>query len=235
MRLAHLQRHTLLVHSETKLLPHECSHEGCEKRFALPHQLKRHSSVHEKEEIRSPTTEDGPPRTRVRKPKPVKNFVCNENGCTFVAHGKRELAQHGKEVHPVIENVTGDQSFLCTEEGCEKVYTRKSAMLKHVQTAHHDLRPFVCPMCQSAFGFKNVLQRHTAKCQIESTQPTQSEVQNEMPNADDVTEASNMILGMLMNLTGVGYEAERPFACPNCRSRFLRQYDLDRHHRTCQQ
>lgn len=229
MRQAHLQRHSVLMHSENKPLPYECDKKGCEKRFALPHQLKRHQAVHEKEQTRSPTSSTSE-RPRVRKPKPVKNFVCEEADCTFVAHGMRQLAQHIKEVHPVEESAVDTQLFRCTEQGCEKAYTRKSAMRKHVQTAHHDVRPFVCPMCQSAFGFKNILQRHMAKCQVES-QPAQPDLEPADSVADDVTEASNMIMG----LTGMGYEAERPFPCPNCRSRHLRQYDLNRHLRTCQQ
>jgi predicted Zn-ribbon and HTH transcriptional regulator len=108
-------------------------------------------------------------------------------------------------------------------------------MLKHVQTAHHDFRPFVCPMCQSAFGFKNVLQRHMARCHVDLDKGQAVDRQDDASasNPDDVVEASNMIVEMIMNLTGVQYEDARPFACEHCRFRFRRKYDLDRHQQKC--
>lgn len=214
-------------------MPHECLHDGCGKRFALLHQLKRHLKVHEKEQTRSPTAETT--KQRIRKTKIPKNFVCNESGCTFVARGKRELSQHTNETHQTTENFPAPQSFRCTETSCDKVYSRRSAMLKHVQTAHHDFRPFVCPMCQSAFGFKNVLQRHMTRCHVnpDERQSVNQDAEPVASNPDDVVEASNMIVDMIMNLTGVRYEVERPFACERCRCRFHRQYDLDRHQKLC--
>ena len=43
---------------------------------------------------------------------------------------------------------------------CEKSYKRKEHLLRHMQTSHSELRPFVCKVCAHTFSRKDRLLRH---------------------------------------------------------------------------
>lgn len=219
VRKSHLERHQSLVHPSTELTkPFECSVDGCEKAFSLAHQLKRHIGVHEK-----------PPKLRkVKQPKPAspkRIFKCDETGCDFQCESKVNLGKHMKSVHvkPKAAEPATRHKFRCGEIGCGKLFTTSFALDKHIQTVHLDLRPFECRLCQSAFGHKHLLARHMKRYHENADDEPQS--QPEVPADEGPVDAASIIAG----LSGLTYEAERPFACPDCRRRYFRQYDLDRH------
>lgn len=236
LRIDHLQRHTVLLHQNSPKT-FLCHHEGCGKAFALSHQLKRHLQVHEKQAMRlaNPEVEAEP---EPKRPRPSKTFVCGHPDCTYTSQSRTELSRHRREAHPTTsvasrrrqEEQPLEGGYKCTH-GCDRIFTRKFAMQKHVQTVHLDLRPFECPICQSSFGHKHLLKRHMDKCHSDSAQQedVDKSENNVTTEACDLLDASSMILG----LSGLAYEAERPFACPSCRARFIRQYDLDRHAKSC--
>lgn len=107
--------------------------------------------------------------------------------------------------------------------GCGKSFTRKHALKVHVQTVHENARPFECPICQSTFGHKHLLARHIS---------TVHEVSNSLKASDEPPEVGETVSVELTAsefLGGLAYERDRPFPCNQCRLRFSRQYDLDRH------
>ncbi len=228
----------MLTHSSSPATekPFKCSLNGCDKAFSLAHQLKRHLLVHdriisESSSICGSATSSCSSETDASfelQPTPKrsrKTFFCGVENCTFTCVSKRELKKHHSEVHE-RSSTTSSKDFLCTQDGCGKSFTRKFARDKHIQTVHLDIRPFECRICQSSFGHKHLLKRHMENCHEGNTNTgtvPNSEVQ------EDLIDASSLILG----LSGLAYEAERRFGCPNCRSRFLRQYDLDRHLKGC--
>lgn len=163
--------------------------------------------------------------------KPTRTYPCGEDGCDFQTSTKIELAKHMRENHRLARTKTPaaekSSCFPCTEPDCGKVFTRKFALQKHIETVHLDLRPFECPICQSTFGHKILLNRHTDKSHADITEETAHQP-SKGPDKE-TQETTSMIIG----LSGLAYEAERPFSCASCRQRFLREYDLERHANTC--
>lgn len=206
-----MQRHKKLVHSSEGSKPFPCTYDGCEKRFALGHQLKRHLLVHEKEpKVKAP-------KVKARSVKIPRTFVCGE--CDFQTVNKRELTSHQKAKHSPSKAKAGPIAVHECEE-CQKVFSKKSALITHINTVHLDLRPFECPVCQSSFGYKAILQRH-----MKSMHDIEKEKE---PTEEEIAQESEEV-PLALSLSAMTYEAERPFSCDGCRRRFFRQYDLDRH------
>lgn len=130
-----------------------------------------------------------------------------------------------KAEHSAHDSDTGEgKAFKCVEPGCEKGFTRKFAMETHRKIVHLDERRFECQICQSAFGYKQLLIKHMKRVHNEG----HSEEEEVDPEERVTTPMST-----LMELSGLAYEAEKELGCPHCRARFSRQYDLDRHLKVC--
>lgn len=200
--------------------PFNCDSEGCEKSFSLAHQLKRHLGVHEKP-AKVPKVKSSKPAS------PKRTLRCHELGCGFECDSRAALGKHMRSVHvgPKVAKQSCPEVHRCSEEGCGKTFSRKYALQKHVETVHLDIRPFECRICQSSFGHNHLLTRHLKSCHGEDRSDAEAEVEVQEQPDDNPADAASIIAG----LSGLTYEAERPFACSNCRLRFFRQYDLDRH------
>lgn len=67
-----LKAHMCEQHTQTP--PYQCSHRGCEMRFAFPSKLKRHEKVH-------------------------RGYPCSEEGCGFTGKTWTDYLNHRKEQH----------------------------------------------------------------------------------------------------------------------------------------
>lgn len=183
MRKAHLQRHEECVHGGESAKKYVCPVEECGKAFSLPHQAKRHDSLHQKHipapAVPKPTLfkclEVGCEEVVYKNEKNMKRhqklehsgqtFVCGAADCTFTTTKWSLLQLHKRESHqkrkrPIEDADIGTKHFQCNVSDCQKSFSRKSAVNVHIKTVHQDLRPFECRLCQSAFGHKHLLARH---------------------------------------------------------------------------
>ena len=92
------------VHFKEK--PHFCNEPGCDKKFALKGNLKRHIRiVHLKE----------------------KPHFCNEPGCDKKFALKGNLKQHISGVH------SKEKPHACIEPSCGKKFGRKRTLTQHIR------------------------------------------------------------------------------------------------------
>ncbi|KAH9937572.1 uncharacterized protein B0H18DRAFT_867289 [Fomitopsis serialis] len=76
------------------------------------------------------------------------------------------------------------RDWICQEYGCGKDFKSKKALATHRNVTHLGRRDFACPTCERTFGYKHLLQRHTAKAH--PTEPASSDSES-----DSNTEASS--------------------------------------------
>ncbi|KAL8190963.1 UNVERIFIED_CONTAM: Transcription factor IIIA [Gekko kuhli] len=135
-----------------------CSHQGCEARFAIPHQLKRHEKTHE-------------------------GYMCRKDGCSFIGKTWSQLRKHTITAHiePVVCSVCAKtftrkdylrchqkihaserEVFRCPRESCGRTYTTLFNLQSHIVSFHEEKRPFSCdhPGCGKVFSMKQSLVRH---------------------------------------------------------------------------
>lgn len=155
-----------------------------------------------------------------------KTYICGE--CTLIFPKWTALLAHRREAHKerVKESLesSATSSFPC--DRCDKTYSSKNGLSVHQRVVHENDRPHECPTCQSCFAYKHLLKRH-----IHSIHERPNDCGDSLIETDSGDIPSRAIL----NVCGLEYEAERPFACSHCRQRFLRQFDLDRHLRASHQ
>ena len=249
----HLTRHEKL-HANPK--PFECTWPLCGKAFAKHEQLRLHiCQEHTGEALFKCEKCDGIEfRTKSEFKKHEKAvhgsriYVCGVEGCgqsfnkwsLVVAHRKSEHSK--KLVVPAGESVN---SLICEECGkgpfkseasfrqhgkihslpfeppvkhacpqCEKEFVSRSSLKAHVIAVHSTELPFVCGECGKAYGYKKLLKRHIEKVHMNT----------EDVKGDDDTKTDSV--------TAVDiFFKERSLICPvkDCRRRFFRQYDLERH------
>jgi len=139
---------------------------------------------------------------------------------------KPSLDAHVKRMHQgVTLNLNlATKRFACDFEECkeqQKVFASKYGLKVHVATVHKKRKPWQCGVCEAAFGHKHLLVRHR---RLHEKSLEANEIDAHEQEADPVDE-----------LTGGGNREERPFECTikECRRRFLREYDLDRHTEAC--
>lgn len=111
-------------------------------------------------------------------------------------------------------------------------------MTVHHQTAHLNLRPFICPHagCDKTYGHKHLLQRHISARHRSGSSTTATALQPTQPTSDAVpADAVDLLTGMHQVETAL--LEKKPLLCPSesvdsfsrCRHRFGRLYDLRRH------
>lgn len=88
---------------------------------------------------------------------------------------------------------------------------------------HETERPFACPHCDVAYGYKKLLVKHMER--MHNSLPAEEEMIPETIDPRLTDEFS------LQNLVGLDYVEGREIECPveGCGRRFGRTYDLDRH------
>lgn len=111
-------------------------------------------------------------------------------------------------------------------------------MTVHHQTAHLNLRPFICPHagCDKTYGHKHLLQRHISARHRSGSSNTSTALQPTQPSAEIIpADTVNLLTGMHHVETAL--LEKKPLLCPSesvdsfsrCRHRFGRLYDLRRH------
>lgn len=240
----HLTRHEKL-HTNPK--PFECTWPLCEKSFAKHEQLRLHICLEHTGEalFRCDQCQGMEFKTKGEFKKHEKTvhgsrvYVCGVEGCGQNFNKWSLVVAHRKSEHPKKSNeAIGNELMMCEECGkgpfkseasfrqhskihltpfappvkhacpqCEKEFSSRSSLKAHVKAVHSTELPFVCEECDKAYGYKKLLKRHVEKVHMNTTQQ----------EANGVEE--------------LGFFKERSLTCPvkECRRRFFRQYDLERH------
>lgn len=163
-------------------------------------------------------------------------YVCGIEGCGDSFPKWTLAVRHRKEAHRPKESIS-EVNLVCEECGrgpfkseaslrqhlrihtqsplqvkhscphCEKEYESRSSLKGHIKAVHSSEAPFECEVCGKAYGYKKLLKRHIEKRHGDET-------------ANSGAETSSIY-----------FSKERNVVCPmkDCRRRFFRQYDLDRH------
>ncbi len=242
----HLTRHEKL-HENPK--PFGCTWPLCGKAFAKHEQLRMHICLeHTGEALFKCEQCDGlefRSKSEFKKHEKTahgsRTYVCGVEGCgqsfpkwsLVVAHRKSEhqkksaagdalneliceecgkgpfkseasFKQHGK-IH--LAPFAAPVKHACPQ--CEKEFASRSSLKAHVKAVHSTELPFVCEECGKAYGYKKLLKRHIEKVHLKA------EIAEDSKNTE-ITEI---------------FFKERSLTCPvkECRRRFFRQYDLERH------
>ena len=131
---------------------------------------------------------------------PEYNLICEECG---KGPFKSEVSfrQHGR-IH--LTPFAPPVKHVCPQ--CEKEFSSRSSLKAHVRAVHSTELPFVCEECGKAYGYKKLLKRHIEKVHM-------------TPVITAAVEVEEIFF------------KERLLTCPvkECRRRFFRQYDLERH------
>ncbi|KIK90842.1 hypothetical protein PAXRUDRAFT_662159 [Paxillus rubicundulus Ve08.2h10] len=123
--------------------PPTCMHPSCAGRtFASQHNLRAHQKLHEQQEVETLLRNDVNDST----PGDVTDSECRQ---------------------PLKRRRGGElcRDWKCDFAGCEKDFKSKKALTTHHNVIHLNQRNHVCPHshCDSAFGYKHLLERHLAK------------------------------------------------------------------------
>ena len=202
----------------TGKLPYACSE--CDKSFPTPSKLKAHSRTHSQELL----------------------YHCGEINCDASFSKFQQLQQHIKANHESlscsicyktftrkdtlsshlkIHDPSHAPSIPCTVNGCEKVFMSNKSLSVHINSAHLNIRPFICdwPECDSKFAYKTLLKRHLR---------THTDPKSRKKRKDAFLSPT-----LIESLSGnYSTNVELPYECETCSFKFRRQYDLDRHLRT---
>ena len=121
-----------LHHTDELHVTHQCLH--CQREFTHKRSLERHiKGVHDD----------------------IRDYECNEDGCTDKYRSSYALKQHQINYHNV-----GDKSDrTCTECEPNRTFKKPSYLTLH-QKAVHFQETFQCPQCDREFSHKRSLERH---------------------------------------------------------------------------
>lgn len=136
-------------------------------------------------------------------------LICEECG-KGPFKSEASFRQHGR-IH--LAPFTAPIKHTCPQ--CEKNFSSRSSLKAHVKAVHSTQLPFVCDDCGKAYGYKKLLKRHIEKIHM----------------AAEVEVATPETLNVSCGADEEIFFKERSLTCPvkECRRRFFRQYDLDRH------
>jgi len=149
----------------SKELRFECTHEGCNRRFAWKWTMETHAKTHLGEAGRvhkCPKCNKGfftvgcmrsHMSIHTRKP---GSFACKHAGCKKSYSTSEGLSLHVRNHHEV------EKKFTCPDEHCTKRFVRQADLKLHVIRVHCKERPFPCasPNCGKAFACLSELKRH---------------------------------------------------------------------------
>ncbi|KAM7348845.1 uncharacterized protein ACRADG_008025 [Cochliomyia hominivorax] len=113
---------------------YKCSQ--CDKRFHLPHHLKRHELTHQS-----------------YNHKGEKLYTCNGTDCMKIFTDPEVLKRH-MEVHTFRA-----LNFVCDFENCGKAFNSQNSLTSH-KHAHKNKKKFVCDMCGFACRASTTLSIH---------------------------------------------------------------------------
>ncbi|KAJ3550941.1 hypothetical protein NMY22_g112 [Coprinellus aureogranulatus] len=142
------------------------------------------------------------------------------------------------------------RDWKCDFEGCDKDFKSKKALTTHRNVNHLGKRDFVCSECSKAFGYKHLLQRHTAK--VHTLVPDGVMQDDGESGADDEDDEPTFGGSHIDSITGKAYSDQRkcrppqkfpcpfpdteglesvptPSLAPHCEHAYSRMYDLRRH------
>lgn len=245
----HLTRHEKTHLSEKSYV---CTISDCQEAFAKHVQLRQHMCQAHKGEPTFKCESCGlgfDSRSRYKRHQKTahsgKLYMCGHEGCFQTFTKWSEVVAHRKNEHKriLICSECGKSSFksetaykqhlkshfetleekakhFCPQ--CGKDFTSRNNLKAHVQAVHSTTLPFACSLCDAAYGYKKLLQKHMAKVH-------NSSCPEELPmtvSPQQLTDAFS-----LEALVGLDYVNAREISCPveSCKRRFMRQYDLDRH------
>jgi general transcription factor IIIA len=245
--------------------PPTCPRPSCNGRtFTQQKGLRAHMRLHEQREVEAELEasivdagsdgDDGdhgissiaiPPRKRRRGGEVGRDWKCTEGGCD-------------KDFKSVRFNRLFFPPASLKKKRCPHICLQKKALATHHNVAHLHRRDFVCPHpgCGRAFGYKHLLQRHTARLHTEGLDP--DDTTPEMSPAEDDAEepeleTQRLEMSAIDFLTGRAYasriRSSKALCCPYpslqglqgafipppvpgvepCPFVFSRAYDLRRH------
>ena len=93
----------------------------------------------------------GSSKKKQRKRKKLSDNSINNSSDPSEKKFDSKEVKEGEHIHKWVEQ---------TCQVCEKSYKRKEHLLRHMQTSHSELRPFVCKVCAHTFSRKDRLLRH---------------------------------------------------------------------------
>ena len=97
------------------------------------------------------TDTTGSSKKKQRKRKKISDNSINNSSDPSEKKVDLKEVEEGERIHKWVEQ---------TCQVCEKSYKRKEHLLRHMQTSHSELRPFVCKVCAHTFSRKDRLLRH---------------------------------------------------------------------------
>ncbi|KAG9312012.1 hypothetical protein JVU11DRAFT_7285 [Chiua virens] len=170
--------------------PPTCTHPKCKGRtFASQYNLRAHQKLHEQQEIEAQLYHadmtDAP-----------------------------EDASDTENSHPWKRRRGGElgRDWKCDFAGCDKDFKSKNALTTHHNVIHFGQRNHVCPHlhCNSAFGYKHLLERHLAK--LHSSTSVHAETTSE--DETSTTDAEDHMT--IEAITGKAYAARSQNAMSIC-------------------
>ncbi|EGO26511.1 hypothetical protein SERLADRAFT_447702 [Serpula lacrymans var. lacrymans S7.9] len=171
-----LQHHVRTAHPPT------CPHPSCIGRtFASHHGLRAHQKLHEQREVEAVLDEEYGDADEV-----------DEDGATR-SRKRRRGGELGRD-------------WKCDIFGCEKDFKSKKALTTHHNVIHLGRRDHVCPHrhCDSAFGYKHLLERHLAKLHSNNKNDQSSSAEDSTDRDDDEPAPRTMLMD-IDSITGKSY------------------------------
>ncbi|KAJ3569593.1 hypothetical protein NP233_g4941 [Leucocoprinus birnbaumii] len=158
--------------------PPTCTHEACAGRtFTTQKGLRAHMKLHEQRDMMEILEDDS--------------------------------ADDEADHQPAKRRRGGDwgRDWKCDFENCAKDFKSKKALTVHKNVTHLGHRKFVCPHenCHKAYGYKHLLQRHTAKAHRSSDGETSSEYSDDALPASDEEEDDVDVSLVIEKITGYAY------------------------------
>ena len=235
----YLRQHIREVHAREDGRVYECTAPGCDRRFPSMSKLAQHGRTHDDQRYTCPLRHDKPPTDGAR-------LLSHDPAGPWAFPTWTKLQHHMREMHPPqcpicsrifasrdnlrqharIHNERAD-GFECTWNGCGLAFSSRYALTTHIGRVHRGERPFQCETCDQSFGYRQVLDKHAAKC-------------HQKCSPDGAGAASNEpYLPHVSLLVGQKRPLRRVLHCPwgseigdkdeSCPLRYTRLYDLRRH------
>ena len=142
------------INSSGTGLPLQANHQAVAKAHD-----KLHSYTHHNHLPTPSSTHQSP------SPPPAKPLICLWPGCTHAEPfpDPGTLMAHLSDVHVG----RGKDSYTCQWDNCDRTFRSRQKVLRHLQS-HTGHRPFVCPVCEQAFGEAAPLAAHMRRHAQES-------------------------------------------------------------------